>query len=244
MEKAYILSFEEKEQAGRLTFSLFISIVLHSIVIILMAYFSYRAIAEGKVFTLGRGNVMNVNIYSAGELRGGLTQQQQQTTRIKKYEPVKEKKLKEDAIPELIPQKNAKPEMPVVAKNLPIGKGQAEAPSGISLGIGKGGIGGIGGGEIFPYQYYIEILVNKLQANWSVHILKNAKQKIYEAEIWFRISRTGDLLDYRIARSSGDESYDNACLRAVSLSSPFPPLPYQYEGKTLALSIVFYYTLD
>lgn len=247
MVKSYTFSFEAKEGIGKLTFSLFISILVHSVIIIFMLYLSFKAMAGGKIYSFGKGNVMQVNIYSAGELTNLPGKKQEKTTqRIKKYEPLKEQKIKKNAIPELEPKKEIKQEKQVIAKNVPIGKETSEAGSGISvgIGIGKGDVGGLGGGEIFPYQYYIEILVNKLQANWNVHILKTSKQRVYEAEVWFRISRTGDLLNYRIARSSGDEGYDNECLRAVSLSAPFASLPNQYEGKTLSLSIVFYYTLD
>lgn len=247
MIKSSAFSFEAKEGSGKLSFSLFISILVHSIIIVFMLYFSFKAIAEGKIYSFGKGNVMQVNIYGAGELANLPDKKEEKTTqRIKKYEPLKEHKIKENAIAELEAKKGMKQEAAVVAKNLPIGKKAFEAGSGISvgIGIGKGGVGGLAGEEIFPYQYYIEIVVNKLQANWNVHILKTSKQRVYEAEVWFRISRTGDLLDYRIARSSGDEGYDNECLRAVSLSAPFASLPNQYEGKTLALSIVFHYTLD
>ncbi len=69
MLETYTFSFEEKQNISKLTFSLFISIIIHSLIIIIMIYFSFKAIAEGKIYSFGKGSVMQVNIYNAGELR-------------------------------------------------------------------------------------------------------------------------------------------------------------------------------
>jgi TonB family protein len=229
-----------------LTFSFVLSIIVHGLVVAGMIYFSYRAVAGEKTFVFGRGKVMQVNIFRPGEL-GGPPPPQTKTTKIKKYEPKEEKIIKKDALPELTTsKKDKKNEMPIKALNAPIGKTatQEATTSGISIGIGTGQAGGIGDGEVFPYAYYVDIIINKLSSNWRVNILKTSKQRTFDAQIWFRISRNGDLLDSRVLQSSGNEDYDNASLHAVSLATPFPPLPIQYEGKTLAFSIMFHYTLD
>ena len=238
----------DRFNTGGLTISLFFSIIAHCFVVAGMVYFSYKAIAENKTFVIfNPGKTMQVNILRPGDI-GELSPQQEKTQRIKKYVPPEPKTVKKDALPELNAVKKEKQnEIPVVARNVPISKtGTAESTSsGISIGIGTGpASGGIGSGEVFPYTYYVEVLISKLSSNWRVNVLKTSKQRVFDAQIWFRISRNGDLLDSRVLQSSGNEDYDNASMRAVALSGPFPPLPYQYEGKTLAFLIVFHYTVD
>lgn len=236
----------EKFNSGGLTISLFLSIIAHCFIVAGMIYFSFKAIVENKIYSFGPGKTMNVNILRPGDA-GGPPPLPQKTQKIDKYKPPDAKAVKKDAVPELTPTKKGKnEEKPVVAKNVPISKtAPAETnPGGISIGIGTGSADGMGSGEVFPYAYYVEIIINKLSLNWRVNILQTSKQRVFDAQIWFRISRNGDLLDSRVVQTSGNEDYDTASLRAVSLSSPFPPLPYQYESKTLAFSIMFHYSLD
>jgi len=240
------ISLELKYDPINLTLSFFISIIAHSIIIIFMVYFSYKAVSENKIFIINPGKTMQVNIYRPGELLIGKDISQKRTTKIKKYEPEDRKPPLKEALPELTPTKKEE-SLPVRAKNLPIeNKMEAREASGSKMSIGVGGPSlGIGtGGEVFPYSYYVDIILNKLSSNWRINIIKTSKQRTFEAEVWFRISRDGELLDNKVIKSSGSDIYDNACLRSVSFSAPFPPLPYQYEGKTLALSITFYYSLD
>lgn len=240
------ISVGEKFNPGGLTITLFLSIIAHCFVVAGMVYFSLKAVTADKIYIFGPGKVMQVNILKPGDA-GGPAPLPQKTQKIDKYKPQDSKIAKKDALPELTPAKKGKnEEKPVVAKNVPISKTAPSEtnPGGISIGIGTGSAGGIGSGEVFPYAYYVEIIINKLSSNWRVNILQTSKQRIFDAQIWFRISRNGDLLDSRVVQTSGNEDYDNASLRAVSLASPFPPLPYQYESKTLAFSIMFHYSLD
>lgn len=239
------ISLELKYDPINLTLSFFISIIAHSLIIILMVYFSYKSVTEDKIFIINPGKTMQVNIYRAGELSKGSVSEKK-TTRIRKYEPEEMKPVSKEALPELTPIKK-KETLPVRAKNLPIENKMevAETPGAtMSIGIGGPSLGMGTGGEVFPYSYYVDIILNKLSSNWRINIIKTSKQRSFETEVWFRISRNGELLDNKVIKSSGNDIYDNACLRAVSFSAPFPPLPYQYEGKTLALSITFYYSLD
>lgn len=238
------ISFHQNYDFLNLTLSYLISIIGHSIIIIFMVYLSYKAVSEEKTFVIYPGKTMQVNIYRPGEL-GANKENLKTTTRIKKYQPEEAKPVLKEALPELNPPKKEEA-IPVKAKNLPISsQATAGGTSGSTMSIGIGGPSlGISGGEVFPYSYYIDIVLNKLSSNWRINIVRSSKQKIFDAEIWFRISRNGDLLDYKLLKSSGNEIYDDNCLRAVTFSSPFPPLPYQYEGKTLALSITFHYSLD
>ena len=91
-------------------------------------------------------------------------------------------------------------------------------------------------GANFEYAYYLSIVQDRIGSNWVRTYIGKGKVKIY-----FRINRNGNIVGAMIEESSGDVGLDRVALRAITASSPLPPLPEGYEGNSLGIHIWFNY---
>lgn len=57
------------------------------------------------------------------------------------------------------------------------------------------------------------------------------------------MNKDGYVLNSKIKESSGDEELDNTALKAISLSSPFDPLPNNFEGNDVDIQFTFDYNV-
>ncbi len=88
----------------------------------------------------------------------------------------------------------------------------------------------------FKYDYYLGLIKNKVDNRWSQPVAhKNTRKALIE----FTINRKGDVSNAKVADSSGDSYFDQTALRAVTLSSPFPPLPRGFKGDSLRVHYRF-----
>ncbi|HXO19815.1 MAG TPA: energy transducer TonB, partial [Thermoanaerobaculia bacterium] len=120
-----------------------------------------------------------------------------------------------------------------------VGKGEEEGRRGSAAGspLGTSAFGSaIAGLEDpdFGYGYYIDRLLQLIDANWTRPPLGSG----VKAVIYFRIQRGGAIADLRVAESSGYNSFDLAALRAVQNASPFPPLPASYRRDSLGVNLI------
>ncbi len=76
------------------------------------------------------------------------------------------------------------------------------------------------------YVLYYSALDSRLKQSWAW-----AGASTLEALVHFSITETGDVLDVRIIRSSGDPSYDASVVRAVKAVNPLPPPPEAYRKQ-------------
>lgn len=92
----------------------------------------------------------------------------------------------------------------------------------------------------FPFLYYLNIIQNKVSKNWVLTQTaeNNIEQKVI---IYFKITKNGKVTDVSIEKSSGISFLDQSAFRAVLLSEPFPPLPYEYDGDYLGVHFGFQY---
>jgi periplasmic protein TonB len=88
----------------------------------------------------------------------------------------------------------------------------------------------------FPFLYYLNIIQKKVTANWNFDYEGTVHQKVV---VFFKIDKTGQVYDQKIEKSSGIAFLDQSALRAVLLSSPFPPLPGEYSGNFLGVHFGF-----
>ncbi len=114
-------------------------------------------------------------------------------------------------------------------------------PSAGSRGLKRIGFGGHGSvvnldGANFEYSYYLSIVQDRIGSNWVRTYIGKGKVKIY-----FRIKRNGNIVGAMIEESSGDVGLDRVALRAITASSPLPPLPEGYTGDNLGIHIWFNY---
>ncbi len=73
----------------------------------------------------------------------------------------------------------------------------------------------------FKFPPYLAIIREKIERNWSPPPgVRDMKVKVL-----FRILRSGRIGDTKLEKSSGNFYFDQAAMRAILISSPFPPLP-------------------
>lgn len=93
------------------------------------------------------------------------------------------------------------------------------------------------GGADFPFAFYISAIEKKIGKNWRPPDLSTrAKPKVL---VYFRIDKNGRLSDIRVEESSGIAFVDRSALSAVTVSSPLPPLPDEFEGRSLGVHYTF-----
>ncbi len=88
----------------------------------------------------------------------------------------------------------------------------------------------------FPFLYYLNIIQKNVSANWNFEYAGAVHQKVV---VFFKIDKNGQVYDSKVEKSSGISFLDQSALRAVLLSSPFPPLPDEYNGTFLGIHFGF-----
>ena len=120
-----------------------------------------------------------------------------------------------------------------------VGKGEEIGRRGSAAGspIGTSGLGSqIAGVEDpdFGYGYYLDRLLQLIDANWTRPPLGSGVRTI----LHFRIQKDGAIDELKIEESSGYNSFDLAAWRAVQNASPFPALPASYRHDSLGISLI------
>lgn len=130
------------------------------------------------------------------------------------------------------------------------GTGVGSGGSGLRIGLGEGPGGGGGGGfgtgygdqiglSGFPYQYYLQIISDRVSSSWFTSLVDPGISGTFFATVYFKILRNGQIVDLKIKESSGIQSLDMSAQRAIQISAPFPPLPSDYEGDYLGIHLIF-----
>lgn len=109
-----------------------------------------------------------------------------------------------------------------------------------------GGFRVSGSGEATASGYHYDIkpwaekVVNLIQARWVLpQVAVMPKNK--NVALVLLVDRDGQLLSLEITNSTSSEVLDQAAVSAVKLSTPFPPLPADFPGKSLEFYLVFTY---
>lgn len=85
--------------------------------------------------------------------------------------------------------------------------------------------------------YYFVLIQDKITSNWMPP--KMSPGTMAGVSVSLRILRSGQIRDLAVGLSSGDRLLDDSAVRAISLSSPLPPLPPLYKAETLSLELRF-----
>ena len=88
----------------------------------------------------------------------------------------------------------------------------------------------------FQFPPYVAIVRDKVERNWNPPPgAKGAKVKVV-----FQILRSGRVGDTRLTESSGNFYFDQAAMRSILASSPFPPLPEGFfkEYETFSVDLM------
>ncbi len=140
---------------------------------------------------------------------------------------------------------------PSAAESAETGSGPGTGQGGSGVRVGGGGTGGGGGGGFgsafssqiglsgFPYTFYLQIIINKVSSNWFTSLVDPGIRGNFQATVYFKILRNGQITDVKIEETSGIKSLDLSALRAIQSSAPFPPLPRDYEHEYLGIFLIF-----
>jgi TonB family protein len=125
--------------------------------------------------------------------------------------------------------------------------GQSGSGAGVRIGLGDGtGGGGLGSGygdqiglSDFPYQYYLQIISDRVSSSWFTALVDPGVAGTFYTTVYFKILRNGQVADLQVKESSGIASLDMSAQRAIQISAPFPPLPSGYDGAYLGIHLIF-----
>ena len=106
----------------------------------------------------------------------------------------------------------------------------------IGIGLESGSSGGSSISDNFQSSWYIQGMRKKLDSNWSFTAKESTR---LTAQVAFTILKNGTVQKTKVEKSSGDETFDLAALRAVESSNPLPPLPTEFPDRELNAHVRF-----
>jgi len=88
----------------------------------------------------------------------------------------------------------------------------------------------------FQFPPYLLIVRDKVERNWS----PPPGVKGTRVKVMFKVLRTGRVGEAKLVESSGNFYFDQAAMRAILASSPFPPLPEGFfkEYETFSVDLM------
>ena len=95
------------------------------------------------------------------------------------------------------------------------------------------------GSSAFPYDYYRASLVAILQSNWRRPVSPGRLAEPLRCAVKFTIFKTGDVQNVSLVEPSGNTALDLSAQRAVLVSDPLPPLPFQYGNASVSAVVYF-----
>lgn len=137
--------------------------------------------------------------------------------------------LKKGAMPEL-DQRKRKPEQVDEAEE------EQPAPTEASKSTAKSeGVAVSPSAEEFKFPSYLATIRQNIERNWN----PPPGAKGIKAKVQFTILRSGWVVknDLKLAASSGNFYFDQAAMRAILQSSPFPQMPEEYPKQSLELTV-------
>jgi len=142
------------------------------------------------------------------------------------------------AMPEFSPRK-PKPEKPAAEPTeqepVPSPPSAPGAKTGGAKTGGKSeGVAVSAGSEDFKFPPYLAIIRDKIERHWNPPpgTVQGAKAKIQ-----FTVLRSGRVGEVKLQDSSGNFYFDQAAVRAILLSSPFPPMPEEFYRDSALFSV-------
>lgn len=90
--------------------------------------------------------------------------------------------------------------------------------------------------ESFDYPYWFEQAFNKISANFRNPVSSDAP---IIAVVYFEVIQSGRVVDVHIVESSDVQPFDDACIRAIERSAPFPPLPKSFQDEIIGITLPF-----
>ena len=159
---------------------------------------------------------------------------------------------KEKPLPPSKKSKIFEPKKPPPDNATPFGKGggQLDVPTGYSPNPGPSSSGvavqGQGGGDFAArYPWYVQAMRRAAMQNWNQNTIDASVRAARRARatMTFTINRDGTIKGIRVAQSSGNNSMDDSAQRALLNIDRLPPLPADYSGGYINVSLDFGFDL-
>jgi TonB family protein len=159
----------------------------------------------------------------------------------KKTAPAPQKALPKKGVMSELHQKPkpaaSAPSKPQIAPTEPpAGPSASEVAPAKSGGKAAGVAAGVAVGttsQEFKFPPYLVIVRDKIEQNWN----PPPSAKAMKVNVLFKILRSGRVGDTNLEKSSGNFYFDQAAMRAILLSSPFPPLPEGFYKEYEVFSV-------
>jgi TonB family protein len=230
-----------------LAYAVLFSFFLH-VIVLFTALFVYTS-ATPKTYVPPAyqvrlvGQPQDISQAPSGGPAGGVTPP------VPKHEekPAPKKSTIPQRVAKTAPAKGAMPEL-AQPKQRPIQEEEAkpeeivkEQPAGPVRGPAVSGGGAASGVSVataqpdFKFQYYISIVRDRIGQHWRPPPdVKDAK-----ARVIFKINRSGWVVEVNLdaAHSNGTFGFQQAAVRAIRSSHPFPPLPEEFAKQSLEFSV-------
>lgn len=140
------------------------------------------------------------------------------------------------ALPEL-PLKKTKPSQPEQAEPEAAPTQQATAPSTTAPGKPGARVEGVtvsSSSEDFKFPYYMAIISVQINRNWN----PPPGARGMKAKVQFTVNRSGMISGPpNLLESSGNFYFDQAAVRTIQQSNPFPPMPEEFYKQTATFSV-------
>ena len=111
---------------------------------------------------------------------------------------------------------------------IPLGKPNAASSSTGSIAVDA---------SDFPFTYYLRLIQSKIGERWTPP--RAAATGGERVVVLFEIQRDGAVREPSVEKSSGNNLYDQAAVRAIMEASPFPPLPPEFKASSLRVHFGF-----
>ena len=232
-----------------------LSALLHVLVVVVALAFSMRSVARPA-----DGPVINVSLAAAPAARTTPAPPAPRRVAPPKPRPAAEEKPAEtEAKPK--PKTEAKPKLRTNAddpKTVATGEEEATArptdlpeadepppaepsgPEGSAEGAPiEGGVAGLATDQPFTADWYLQLVVARLQSAWRDRPLLPPGSATRRVVIAFSIERSGRVSGVRVKSPSGYPPLDLSAYRAVDSLVKLPELPRGYEGDALGAQFVF-----
>jgi len=85
----------------------------------------------------------------------------------------------------------------------------------------------------FKFPPYLAIIREKVEQHWN----PPPGEKGMKVKVQFRLLRSGRVGDSNLEKSSGNFYFDQAAMRAILSSSPFPPLPDEFPKESAVFAV-------
>lgn len=94
------------------------------------------------------------------------------------------------------------------------------------------------------FSTYLQTVVSAVRSKWYATMPDEARageRGVVSVHLKIRTDGTGD--STTVEKSSGFERLDQAAVRGINASAPFPPLPAAFKGPNIELRFVFFYNV-